>query len=310
MKRLHRVGRQHKLSACMEPQDLWAASTRTLASPWPASLRHTAPDAHGPHLLGQNLHFSKKKKKKKKNNSRWRVCSRTKSGPWKLYGEAVSLPSLQLKRDSKTSPLTPEIWAFPQHISHCTLLFISPCVYSSLSKVRTHKNRFPRMKAPDHGPLFLVFPTQTVLGRKLKLRNRLVCVCSAFPPVCLHTDDWALLGGQMVKNLFAIWKTGGSFPGLGLSPGEGHGNPLQCSCLENPMGKGAWRATVHGVAKESDATEQWTLYLFYCWVGLYHWIFKAMTLYLAFIIKTPTIYPISVMFCHCLNALMYVLSFT
>ena len=49
----------------------------------------------------------------KKKNSGWRMCSRTKSGPWKLYGEAVSLPSLQLKRDSKTSPLTPEIWAFP-----------------------------------------------------------------------------------------------------------------------------------------------------------------------------------------------------
>ena len=38
-------------------------------------------------------------------------------------------------------------------------------------------------------------------------------------------------------------------PGSGRSPGGGHGNPLQCSCLENPMDRGAWRATVHGVAK-------------------------------------------------------------
>ena len=38
-------------------------------------------------------------------------------------------------------------------------------------------------------------------------------------------------------------------PGLGRSPGEGNGNPLQYSCLENPMDRGAWRATVHGVAK-------------------------------------------------------------
>ena len=38
-------------------------------------------------------------------------------------------------------------------------------------------------------------------------------------------------------------------PGLGKSPGEGNGNPLQYSCLENPMDRGAWRATVHGVAK-------------------------------------------------------------
>ena len=44
-------------------------------------------------------------------------------------------------------------------------------------------------------------------------------------------------------------------PGLGRSPGEGHGNPLQYSCLENPMDRGAWQATVHGGHKESDTTE-------------------------------------------------------
>ena len=47
----------------------------------------------------------------------------------------------------------------------------------------------------------------------------------------------------------------GSIPGLGGSPGEGNGNPLQYSCLENPMDRGAWWATVYGVAKESDRTE-------------------------------------------------------
>ena len=41
----------------------------------------------------------------------------------------------------------------------------------------------------------------------------------------------------------------GSIPGLGRSPGEGNGNPLQYSCLENPMDRGGWRAAVHGVAK-------------------------------------------------------------
>ena len=40
----------------------------------------------------------------------------------------------------------------------------------------------------------------------------------------------------------------GSVPGLGRSPGGGNGNPLQYSCLENSMDRGAWRATVHGVA--------------------------------------------------------------
>ena len=41
----------------------------------------------------------------------------------------------------------------------------------------------------------------------------------------------------------------GSTPGLGRSPGEGNGYPLQYSCLENPMDRGAWWATVNGVAK-------------------------------------------------------------
>ena len=47
-----------------------------------------------------------------------------------------------------------------------------------------------------------------------------------------------------------------SIPGSGRSPGEGNGNPLQYACLGNPMDKGAWWATVHGVAKESDKTWQ------------------------------------------------------
>ena len=41
----------------------------------------------------------------------------------------------------------------------------------------------------------------------------------------------------------------GSIPGLGRSPGGGHGNPLQYSCLENPMDRGAWQTTVHGVQR-------------------------------------------------------------
>ena len=44
----------------------------------------------------------------------------------------------------------------------------------------------------------------------------------------------------------------GLIPGLGGSPGEGNGNPVWYSCLENPMDRRTWRAAVHGVAKESD----------------------------------------------------------
>ena len=48
----------------------------------------------------------------------------------------------------------------------------------------------------------------------------------------------------------------GLIPGLGRSPRGGHGNPLQYSCLENPMDRGAWRAMVHGVAKSQTRQKQ------------------------------------------------------
>ena len=54
----------------------------------------------------------------------------------------------------------------------------------------------------------------------------------------------------------------GSIPGLGRSPGEGNGNPLQYSCLENPMDGGAWLGSVHGVAKSRTRLSDFTIYLF------------------------------------------------
>ena len=59
-------------------------------------------------------------------------------------------------------------------------------------------------------------------------------------------------GGSVVKNLPANagdTRDPGLMAGVGRSPGREHGNPLQYSCLENPMDRGAWGATVQGVAK-------------------------------------------------------------
>ena len=64
-----------------------------------------------------------------------------------------------------------------------------------------------------------------------------------------------LPGGSEVKASASNVGDPGSIPGLGRSPGEGNGNPLQYSCLGNPMDRGAWWATVQS-RKESDTTEQ------------------------------------------------------
>ena len=69
-----------------------------------------------------------------------------------------------------------------------------------------------------------------------------------------------------------------TIPGLGRPPGEGNGNPLQYSCLQNPMDGGAWEATIHGVAKSRTQLSDFTFFSFFlypsskvlyvCFVGM------------------------------------------
>jgi len=61
-------------------------------------------------------------------------------------------------------------------------------------------------------------------------------------------------GDSVAKNPSVNAGDTGSIPGWRRSPGEGNSNPLQYSCLGNPMDRGAWQAVVHGVAKELDTT--------------------------------------------------------
>ena len=65
----------------------------------------------------------------------------------------------------------------------------------------------------------------------------------------LLASYWGFPGGLVVKNPPANAGNAGLIPGSGRPPGDGNGNPLPYSCLENPMDRGAWRATVLGVAK-------------------------------------------------------------
>ena len=80
-------------------------------------------------------------------------------------------------------------------------------------------------------------------------------VKNIFGNICSKQD---FPGGSEVK--VSAWNAAdqGSIPGLRRSPGEGNGNPLQYSCLENPMEGGAWQATVHGVAKSQTRLSDFT----------------------------------------------------
>ena len=82
-----------------------------------------------------------------------------------------------------------------------------------------------------------------------------------------HSSILGLPGGSDGKESACIAGDLGSIPGLGRSPGEGNGKPLQYSCLENPMDGGAWWATVHGVAKIRTRLSDFTLgpYYFFPW---------------------------------------------
>ena len=68
------------------------------------------------------------------------------------------------------------------------------------------------------------------------------------------TSQVALMVKDPPANAWDV-KDAGLIPGLGRSPGGEHGNPLQYPCLDNPMDRGTWRATVHGVV-ESDTNEE------------------------------------------------------
>ena len=70
----------------------------------------------------------------------------------------------------------------------------------------------------------------------------------------------ASLVAQIVKSLPEVWETPFD-PWIGKVLGEGNGNPLQYSCLENPTDKGAWSATVHGVAKSQIWLSDFSFFL-------------------------------------------------
>ena len=139
-------------------------------------------------------------------------------------------------------------------IKQCIKLLFPKVSCQESNKIILLKLTFDAQQSYNIGKLFLFplpFPlpsllfnqklvqlkgTRTVKTRVLVLRFRFPC-------------------GPMVKNSLAGRRRGFDH-WVGKIPREGNGNPLQYSCLRNPMDRGAWWATVHGVPKESDMTQQ------------------------------------------------------
>ena len=98
-----------------------------------------------------------------------------------------------------------------------------------------------------------IFPAQGLNPGLLHCRQILYCLSHQQSPFT------SFPGGSEVKVSACNVGDLGSIPGSGRSPGEGNGNPLQYSCLENPMDGGAWYARVHGVTKSWTRLRDFTL---------------------------------------------------
>ena len=121
-------------------------------------------------------------------------------------------------------------------------------------------------------------PNSLLFSNSLNLSYIYMCIKNshafAIPSLLslLMCSSWDVLGRDGINvDPPAFYTNGSTFTALCvciciysyIHPGEGNGNPLQYSCLENSMGRGTWRATVHGVTKELDTIQRLTLSLPY-----------------------------------------------
>ena len=113
-----------------------------------------------------------------------------------------------------------------------------------------------------HFLLHRIFPNQELSPCLQHWQVDSLPLCHLGSPILYPTYIYIYiyLVTQTVKNLPAMQETGLT-PGLGRSPGEGNGYLFQYSCLENPMNRGAWWVTVHGVAN-SDTTRRLSLFTY------------------------------------------------
>ena len=125
-----------------------------------------------------------------------------------------------------------------------------------------------------HGKIYLAteYSREDTEGPEPNPYQLVASICKPLSPIITSVTTYSSCsvqasilgfpGGSVVKNLPGNAGDVGSIPGSGRSPGEGNGNPLQYSCLENSMNGGAWWATGHGIAKQHnhEAKQQQQVY--------------------------------------------------
>ena len=119
-------------------------------------------------------------------------------------------------------------------------------------------------------------------------------------------------GGSEVKASASNAGNPDLIPGLGRSPGEGNGNPLQYSCLKNPMDGGAWQATVHGVAKSrtrlSDFTFKFQTYISSFLLDIY-FFFRYLSIFILLIFNYASNIQVIHHFQQCFQIISFSLCF-
>ena len=143
----------------------------------------------------------------------------------------------------------PHYWQIsnPEYVLPTLAGFLAPC-----KTVRSHS---ARISSPGANPIISrkpIIDSKSSAGNGQELRQSSVCLGhSKVSSTSYFLLSQVFRGGSVVKNLPASTGHVRSTPEIGRFPGEGNGNPLQCSCLGNPTDREAWRATVHRVTKGS-----------------------------------------------------------
>ena len=174
----------------------------------------------------------------------------------------LTLMRFQSRGDTADSS---EIYIYFSHMN-CSDCCLFPSVHSGIKLSLSSLEQFD-VSSSQPWKVSGVLPLESdIQWRGLTIHNW--ALSALFRPIYRLT--WASHMVLVVKNPPAhagdAWDQG-LIPGSGRSPGGGHGNPLQYSCLENPMDRGAWWAMIHGVAKSRTQLKRLTHSLFYIRVG-------------------------------------------